>query len=114
MCLSVIFGASSPGNSKKTALVSVGQLSHAPYAAPSVRHSGYKDFRVSREVSGVAFLLFWRGIWGVRAGLWSCGVVPSWGGLGLRSRKRQKVWGKRQKVKVYGSVQLDQPGECAA
>lgn len=68
MCLSVIFGASSPGNSKKTALVSVGQLSHAPYAAPSVRHSGYKDFRVSREVSGVAFSLFWRGIWGVRAG----------------------------------------------
>ena len=32
-----------------------------PQGAPFARHSGYKKSRSSREVSRVAFLLFWRG-----------------------------------------------------
>ena len=33
-----------------------------PSPAPFERHSGYKDFRPRREVSGVAFSLFWGGL----------------------------------------------------
>ena len=43
-----------------------------PSSAPIERHSGYKDFRPGRGVSGVAFLLFWCGFRGVRVGR----VVP--------------------------------------
>ena len=39
-----------------------------PQAAPIERHSGYKDFRVCREVFGVAFSLFWSGLLGVGVG----------------------------------------------
>lgn len=42
---------------------------------PLERHSGYKDFRVSREVSGVAFSLFWGGFRGV--GAWSPRAVEA-------------------------------------
>lgn len=45
-----------------------------PSPAPKGRRSGYKYARVSRDVSGVAFSLFWGGFWGGAVGrveLWS-------------------------------------------
>ena len=87
-----------------------------PQAAPIERHSGYKDFRVCREMFGVAFSLFWGGLLGVgvgRTGLRSgsqlrrvraFGAFSQWvdwpvaAGSVKRYGPAQKVWGFRQKV----------------
>ena len=73
-----------------------------PQAAPIERHSGYKDFRVCREVFGVAFSLFWGGFEVARSGVLGCRAAPSRGGSELWSRLSEGVlYGcsrKRQKV----------------
>ena len=44
-----------------------------PSPAPMERHSGYKESWLGREVSGVAFSLFWGGFRGV--GAWAHGAL---------------------------------------
>ena len=58
-----------------------------PSPAPIARHSGYKDFRPGRKVSGVAFSLFWSGF---RGGAVGC-VVP-WRNLCRRLFGASEGW----------------------